>query len=177
MRARRSDTFVGFLRARRLRGVLLGRIGQVLFAEVPRHRFTGAAIASCDSVTESVRIYVMKPFSYSPCAARMVWRELMPRRLPAVCCSVDVVNGGTGRRRYGLVSIDETVNVAYSSDRAIAFACVSSSCTTLSLTPAAVSWPSSPKSLEPAKRRPPSDTMRESNATLLRRRRALPAWR
>ena len=41
MRARRSDTFVGFLRARRLRGVLLGRIGQVLFAEVPRHRFTG----------------------------------------------------------------------------------------------------------------------------------------
>ena len=36
----------------------------------------------------------------------------MPRRLPAVCCRVEVVNGGCGRRRYGLVSIDITVKSA-----------------------------------------------------------------
>jgi hypothetical protein len=41
VRARRANTLVGFLRARGLRGVLLGRIGQVLFAEVPRHRSRG----------------------------------------------------------------------------------------------------------------------------------------
>ena len=91
----------------------------------------------------------------------------MPRRLPAVCCNVDVVNGGTGRRRYGFVSIDATVNVANSNACAIAEACTSSNCTTWSFAPAAVSLPSAPKSLEPAKRRPPSDTIRESNATLL----------
>ena len=40
MRARRPDAFVGFLRARRLRGVLLGRVGQILLAEMRGDRLT-----------------------------------------------------------------------------------------------------------------------------------------
>ena len=87
----------------------------------------------------------------------------MDRRLPAVCCSVDVVNGGSGRRRYGLVSIDATVKVASARSLARAFAWASSSWHTLSAKPDGVSLPSSEKSLEPASRLPPSDTMRDSN--------------
>jgi hypothetical protein len=48
-------------------------------------------------VVESVRMYVMKPFSYSRCAARMVRCAANRSLRAASCCSVLVVNGGDGR--------------------------------------------------------------------------------
>ena len=50
-----------------------------------------------------------------------------PRRDPASCCMVDVVNGGLGRSVRGDSSIDLTVSGTCSSDCASCFALVSSS--------------------------------------------------
>ena len=58
-------------------------------------------------------MYVVKPLSYSRCAARIVRRASKRNfRLPS-CCSVDVVNGGAGLRVNGFSSAEETVNDAW----------------------------------------------------------------
>src|SRR5262249_33642597 len=59
-------------------------------------------MAVCDRVTESVRIYVMWPFSYSRCAVDIVYFAEKPSLRDASCCSVVVRNGAYGERRYGL---------------------------------------------------------------------------
>src|SRR5262249_58531351 len=61
-------------------------------------------MAVCDRVTESVRIYVMWPFSYSRCAVDIVYFAEKPSLRDASCCSVVVRNGAYGERRYGLRS-------------------------------------------------------------------------
>ena len=55
--------------------------------------------ASCETRTESVRIYVIKPESklapsYSSCAIRIVLSEVNPNFFEASCCILLVVNGG-----------------------------------------------------------------------------------
>src|SRR5262249_22047943 len=66
-------------------------------------------MAVCDRVTESVRIYVMWPFSYSRCAVDIVYFAEKPSLRDASCCSVVVRNGAYGERRYGLRSTLLTV--------------------------------------------------------------------
>ena len=122
-----------------------------------------ARMASLDNVTESVRIYVIYPFSYSPCAARIVLRDDIPRRLPAACCRVDVVNGGTGRRRYGFDSMDITVKSCPCTASAMRCASASLNTMALSFAIACEGFPSLPKSFDPAIRRPPNDTRRVLN--------------
>ena len=56
-------------------------------------------IAVCDSVVESVRIYVMWPFSYSRCATDIAYLDEKPSLREASCCSVVVRNGAYGERR------------------------------------------------------------------------------
>ena len=56
-------------------------------------------IAVCDSVTESVRIYVMWPFSYSRWAICIAYLAEKPSLREASCCSVVVRNGAYGERR------------------------------------------------------------------------------
>src|SRR6516164_10346250 len=66
-------------------------------------------MAVCDRVTESVRIYVIWPFSYSRCAVDIVYLAEKPSLRDASCCNVVVRNGAYGERRYGLRSTLLTV--------------------------------------------------------------------
>ncbi len=58
-------------------------------------------IASSDRFVESVRMYVMRPSSYSFWAIRIVVFTENPSLFPASCCRVEVVNGGAGARFTG----------------------------------------------------------------------------
>ena len=64
--------------------------------------------------------------SYSFWATRMVWLALKRSLREASCCSVDVVNGGCGRRFTVLRSIEATLNARPSMRATAAFAAVSS---------------------------------------------------
>ena len=73
----------------------------------------------------------MKPFSYSRCAVRITCCADQRNLRPASCCSVLVMNGGYGRRRYGFSSTPWTVNSRPSSRAARPRAPASSRCSTL----------------------------------------------
>ena len=70
-------------------------------------------IASSDRFVESVRMYVMNPFSYSFWAVLIVWRAELLSFLDASCCSVLVVKGGFGLEVLGFSLIDETIQVPF----------------------------------------------------------------
>ena len=100
----------------------------------------------------------MWPFSYSRCAMRIVRAEVKCSLRPASCCSVDVINGGYGRRVYGFSSTALTVISAPVSDSANAWAvCLS----TTSASP--FNRPRSSKSRPWATRFPPRATSFASN--------------
>ncbi len=58
-----------------------------------------ASIAVWDRIVESVRMYVMWPFSYSRCATDIVYLAEKPSFRDASCCRVVVRNGAYGDRR------------------------------------------------------------------------------
>ena len=66
---------------------------------------------SDERFTESVRMYVMYPDSYSLCATIIVCDTVKPSLRAASCCSVDVVNGAAGLFFSGLVLTSSIVNV------------------------------------------------------------------
>jgi hypothetical protein len=84
---------VGLLRVLDLLGVGRGASGRYAAPYFSEIWVRAALIAVSDSVVESVRMYVMKPFSYRRCANDMHWLELKRSLRPASCCSVDVMNG------------------------------------------------------------------------------------
>ena len=87
-------------------------------------------MAVSDNVVESVRMYVMNPFSYRRCASDMVCDDENRSLRPASCCSVEVMNGGYGRRVYGLRSTLRTATGrSTSASRSTTLAASSSSTT------------------------------------------------
>ena len=70
-------------------------------------------MARADRFTLSVRIYVMRPASYSLCATIIVWLTVNPSFLAASCCRVEVVKGGAGVRFSGFLAMDATLNLAF----------------------------------------------------------------
>ena len=82
-----------------------------------------------------------------------------PRREPASCCIVDVVNGGFGRSVRGLSSIDLTVNGVFFKDSVKALAWLSSS-SKMSLSDFSLTAPSAPKSAVAATFLPSTDNRR-----------------
>ncbi len=81
---------------------------------------------------------------------------------PASCCSVDVINGGYGRRVYGFSSTDATFSWAPANPVASAVAPTSSSTTTSGAVspPLLRSWPSESKSRPVATREPSTEVSR-----------------
>ena len=77
-------------------------------------------------LTESVRIYVIRPPSYSFCASTIVRCGENPHTELAACWSVDVVNGGYGWRVLGCSFTSETRSVAPARSATAAFAAPSS---------------------------------------------------
>ena len=71
-----------------------------------------ALMQSEERFTESVRMYVMRPDSYSRWATIMVCATVKPSLWAASCCRVEVVNGAAGVRFCGRVVISPMVNVA-----------------------------------------------------------------
>ena len=67
-----------------------------------------AVRAAADMFTLSVRMYVMRPASYRRCAIDIVRCGENPHAPEAVCCSVEVVNGGSARRVRGTVFTSAT---------------------------------------------------------------------
>ena len=68
--------------------------------------------ASVDRFTESVRIYVICPASYSFWATIMVLLTVNPSFREASCCRVDVVKGGAGDFLSGFTWMSRTLNCA-----------------------------------------------------------------
>ena len=84
-----------------------------------------ASMADSDRFTESVRIYVMYPFSYSRWAVRIVcWDENRSFRA-ASCCRVEVMNGGAGDCLRSLRATLSTTYAPLLSAASIARACSS----------------------------------------------------
>ena len=71
-----------------------------------------APMHSFERFTESVRIYVIIPLSYSRCATIIVCETVKPSLRAASCCSVEVVKGGAGERWSGLCCMSPTVKAA-----------------------------------------------------------------
>ena len=117
-----------------------------------------AVTASSESTTLSVRMYVMKPRSYSPWATRITCDADRRSRRPPSCCRVEVMNGALGDERYGFSSTLRTAKSAGSSAVASARASASSSTTT----PAPTRPPES-KSRPAATRAPSTVTRRAVN--------------
>ncbi len=96
-----------------------------------------ASTATLARLVESVRMYVMWPFSYRLWATCIVRRAVKPSLRLASCCSVLVVNGGYGCDVYGLSSSVATWNSTRDSRSASCRAAASSS----SSSPASLSKP------------------------------------
>ena len=105
----------------------------------------------------------MWPFSYSRWATRMVVCEENRSLRLASCCSVEVMNGAAGERRYGFSSTERTAKLASASPSARERT-VGSSSTTDSVAALPLSRPSGPKSRPAATRRPSRATSRAGNA-------------
>lgn len=112
-----------------------------------------------ERVVESVRMYVMKPFSYSFCATCMVAFAPKPSLREASCWRVVVRNGAYGERRYGLDSTERTAKFVFSRTAASARALVSSRCSVF----APFSCPSESKS-RPWATRLPSTAVRRATS-------------
>ena len=69
-------------------------------------------IHNAERLTESVRMYVILPFSYKCWAIVIVWDTVNPNLRAASCCNVDVVKGGAGERFNGFLVTASALNSA-----------------------------------------------------------------
>ena len=89
-----------------------GRTFQVV-TELVEVKVLGTRLHRLDRFTLSVRMYVIRPFSYRRCATIMVCDTENPSLRAASCCSVEVVNGGAGMRLSGFLLTLSTLCSAF----------------------------------------------------------------